>query len=273
MNSGLSDIQKNHPNDCVALIYFSGLSAFNTPRVSLSKNYVTMKNALFYPFGLLGSLSDQFAEERPYDSSFNPIAAGEIPNAASYTSPELGFMVAYNEFSCGKNGAIQYNGRRGATKMVIFETDGVPNTPCTGSSANANLVLGSPAAYNSYYSPITEGPFVGNNDPTVVSRALSVVQTMCSQTTASPPGYATPRTPVRVHAIGFGDLFQFSTTRTAQALSFLLQVQQIGGTSAATDTSIQSYKIITGTYQTRIDNLRLALQLIMQSGVQVSLIQ
>jgi hypothetical protein len=177
--------------------------------------------------------------------------------------------VAYNQFSS----ATGYNGRKGASKMVMFETDGVPNTPTSDSSANSNLVLGTPPAYNSYYSPLAEGAFVANNDPTVVSRALTVVSTICALDSANPPGYATARMPVRVHAIGFGDLFQFSTTRTQQALSFLLQVQQIGGTSAASDTSIQSYKIVTGSFQTRIDNLRQAMQRIMQSGVQVSLIQ
>src|SRR5262249_15544242 len=151
------------------------------------------------------------------------------------TSPEQGFKVAYNQFS----GATGYNGRRGAAKMVIFETDGVPNTPANGSSANATLVLGTPPAYNSYYSPLSEGGFVANNDHTVVQRALDVVQTICNLDSANPPGYSTAKTPVRVHAIGFGDLFQFQTTRTQQALSFLLKVQQIGATSTATDTSIQ----------------------------------
>ena len=39
------------------------------------------------------------------------------------------------------------------------------------------------------------------------------------------------------------------------------------------DTGIPSYQIITGTYTTRISNLRTALERILQSGVQVTLIE
>ena len=56
------------------------------------------------------------------------------------------------------------------------------------------------------------------------------------------------------------------------ALDFLLAVQQDGKTSSSSDTSIESYKIITGDYNTRIDKIRQALERIMQSGIQVSLI-
>lgn len=268
VNSALADIQKNHPNDWVSMVYFSSLSSFSTARVSLGRDYPRMKNALFFPFSLLDSLSDPNAEIRPYNSSFANVAAGDVPNANGGTSPETGFKVAYNQLS-SRSG---FNGRRGATKMVIFETDGVPNTPEASGSAHGNFTNG--GAYNSMYSSIAPGSFVANNDPTVVSRALSVVQRICNlDSNAAAPGYSTGRNPARAHAIAFGDLFQTTSTRKADALSFLLQVQQIGATSAATDTSIESYKIITGDYATRIENLRQAFERIMQSGVQVSLIQ
>jgi hypothetical protein len=80
--------------------------------------------------------------------------------------------------------------------------------------------------------------------------------------------------------MAFGELFEPSTalnsngaTRQTQALKLLLDIQYVGGTSAAGSTSIESYKIITGDYATRIDKVRQALERIMQGGVQVALIQ
>lgn len=265
VNSALSDIQKNHPNDWVSLMYFSALDNYNTARVPLGRDYVKMKNALFFPFNQLANLSDQEAEVRPYDSSFNSTASGNIPNADGGTSPQMGFMVAYNQFST----ATGFNGRRGAAKVVIFETDGVPNT-----TSNGTFTLGSPAPYKSYYASLSTGSGLGNNNSTVTSQALGVVQQLVNlDTNSSSPGYGTARQPVRIHAIAFGQLFESTTTTKTQALDFLLQVQKKGNTSPASASSIESYKIITGDYNTRIENLRLAFERIMQSGVQVSLIK
>ena len=77
-----------------------------------------------------------------------------------------------------------------------------------------------------------------------------------------------------VHALAFGQLFESTTTSPMKqaALDFLLAVQQDGKTSSSSDTSIESYKIITGDYNTRIDKIRQALERIMDSGIQVSLI-
>src|SRR5207247_4310158 len=63
---------------------------------------------------------------------FNYTGWGDIPNAAGGTCPDMAFKVAYNQFS----GATGYNGRRGAAKVVIFETDGVPNHHCGGTFQN-----------------------------------------------------------------------------------------------------------------------------------------
>ena len=75
--------------------------------------------------------------------------------------------------------------------------------------------------------------------------------------------------------MAFGELFEPATVSglKAPALNFLLSVQQVGGTSAAGDSAIQPYKIIVGSYQTRINNIKTAMQLIMQGGVQIALIQ
>jgi Flp pilus assembly protein TadG len=268
VNSALDDIKLNHPNDWASLIFFSSEDAFATPRVSLGRNYSRMKNALFYPFSLLDVLSDSSQEIRPYQyySSYNMIyynGGGDVPNARGATCPHMGFEVAYNQFSA----AAGFSGRRGASKVVIFETDGVPNSYCAGTFQNNG-------PYNSQYTGnIGTTSYVSNNDPSATDPAVAAVTQICALDTAANPGYSTNRSKARVHAIAFGDLFETSNQQKSDALAFLLRVQQAGNTSASTDASIESYKIITGDYNTRIANLKQALERIMQSGIQVSLIQ
>jgi hypothetical protein len=268
MNSALTDMQLNHPNDWASLIFFSTEPGFATSRVSMSRNYTQMQNALFFPFSLLNNLGNASQQIVPYAYSTNSnsiyyTGGGDVPNARGGTCPEMGFQVAYNEFSS----ASGFNGRRGASKVVIFETDGVPNNFNAGTFSNNG-------AYNSYYTgPIGTTAWVGNNDPAATGPALAVVSNISAQTTAAVPGYSTTRSPARVHSIAFGDLFEVNNSDSQAALTFVLNVQQKGNTSSSTDTSIENYKIITGDYVTRIKNLQQALQRIMQSGIQVSLIQ
>jgi len=266
VKSALEDIRLNHPNDWACEVFFSTEPGFATPRSTLGRKYTRMKNALFFPFTLLTDtgLVGSPTEIRPYDSSFNYTGAGNIPNARGGTCPTMGFKVAYNEFSIG-NG---HTGRRGAAKMLIFETDGVPNHDCGGSFNNAG-------PYLSYYNTSGLGSFTnyGNNASGATDPAVAAVSQICAMDTAGSPGYSTTRTPARVHAIGFGDLFDSGSTQMNNALAFLLRVQQAGYTSAPSDSSIESYKIISGTADQRIDKIRQALERIMQSGVQVSLIQ
>ena len=268
VNSALTDMQLNHPNDWASLIFFSTEPSFATPRVALSRNYTQMQNALFFPFSLLSVLSDTSQQIRPYsyNSSSNSIqytGGGDVPNARGGTCPEMGFQVAYNQFST----ASGYNGRRGASKVAIFETDGVPNAYTNGAFQNNG-------AYNSLYTGgISSTTSTSNFSSSATTPALAVVNNISALTTAATPGYSTTRNPARVHSIAFGDLFETTSTEEADALTFVLNVQQKGNTSATTDTSIESYKIITGNYNTRITNLQNAFQRIMQSGIQVSLIQ
>ena len=98
-----------------------------------------------------------------------------------------------------------------------------------------------------------------------------VKQTASNTSSSSDSGFSLPNSPARVYAIGFGDIF--STSSASAAESFLLSIQENGNTSAATDTSIPSYQIITGAYQDRITNLKNGLQRILQGGVQVPLVQ
>jgi Putative Flp pilus-assembly TadE/G-like len=265
VQSAIDDVKKNHPNDWLALIYFSGLSNFDVPRVKLGQDYTTMKNALWYPFSLLGTLSDTTQEIRPYDTSLNYTGTADIPNAASTTCPDMSLKLAYNEFST----ASGYNGRKGASKMVIFETDGVANTSCGGTLSSAAPYL---ATYGTT-AQIGTSTYTSNGDPTVLNAALATGQQICNLDNSSGKGYSTTRVPARIHAIAFGDLFQTSTTLETTAMTFLANMQIKGNTSPAGTTTIESYKIITGNYNTRIDNIKTAFERIMQSGVQVTLIR
>ncbi len=265
VQSAIDDVKKNHPNDWLSLLYFSSLSGFNTPRVKAGQDYTKMKNALWYPYTLLNNLGDSAQELRAIDSSFNYVLEANVPNARGGTCPEMGFKLAYNEFSM----ASGYFGRRGAAKMCILETDGVPNTKCNGS-------LNGGGAYTSLYTDnnaIGTTTYVSNGDTTVMNNALAVVTQICKPDDAANRGYSTTRTPARVHAIAFGDLFETTTTQKTTALQFLANVQIQGKTQAAGATSPESYKIIIGDYTTRIDTLRTAFERIMQSGVQVTLIR
>ncbi len=297
IRAAVDDIKKNHPNDLASVIFFSGSNGYSTSRVEMGKDYTRMQNCLFYPYSLLSSLSDQTASIRPFGttppSNGNPAGLTdtsdtEIPNAGTYTCPEMGFKVAYNEFSNASNTApvVNFKGRKTAAKMVIFETDGMPNTICDGNLA------GSGGSGNHFYSNIGGATYVS----TVTTlhtppkdRARAVVQQIVAMDTANPPGYSTTRNPARVHAIAFGDLFESYSSSPMKygCLRFLAAVQIDGKTSPtpagfwdndsldynAAWLSYEPYKVITGDYNTRIDKIRQALERIMQGGIQVALIQ
>ena len=153
---------------------------------------------------------------------------------------------------------------------MIFETDGAPNT-----SASANLVAG--GAYNSYYkvrynqnSPATsEYPQNVNgysdNDPTLVSQILGLVNQLAAQTTSQ--GFSTPLKPLQLHCIAFGPQI------TASGLSTLHQMQVAGNVNDGPANTLPSYKIINGNASTYASSLQQAFATILQDGVQVSLIQ
>ncbi len=278
IQSALVDIKKNHPNDQAALIYFSTLNSYNVARVPMGKDFTRMSNALFYPYSLLDSLSDPNAEIRPYGSNFNSTylatisnsggidagqwddkSSGEIPNADGGTDPEMAFMAAYNQFSS----ATGFNGRKGANKMIIFETDGQPNSSAIGTFQSGG-------AYMSKFTSIADN----GSSSADATDALNTLQTVCNLTTANPSGYSTVKNPVSVHSIAFGQLFETNSTSTgtAAAMDFLVKCQIKGMTSPAGSTTLNSEKIIIGTYTERIEKIRSAFERVLQSGIQITLI-
>lgn len=298
VKAAIDDIKNNHPNDMAAMIFFSSSWGYHAPRVSMGKEYAKMQNALFYPFPLLDSLGVSSSGIRPFRNT-NPDAGNPagmndeteaiIPNSSTQTCPHMGFMLAYNEFGrATTDDRVTFRGRRGAAKMVIFETDGVPNMYSSGTLTRTGG--GGPGEY--YYRGVGTAEWVGNSlelHSTPKDYARDVVKRIVALESDSPPGYSTPRLPARVHAIGFGELFEpyTPTPMKPSALRFLAAVQIDGLTSPrpagtwdddgldynAAYVDREPYKVITGTYQERIDKLRQAFERIMQGGIQVALIQ
>lgn len=269
VSSSIGDIRNNHPNDQCGLAFFqtsgTASTSYQTPIVDMGQDWQMMKDALYYPRTLLATTStNPNTEYRPYNTSMTYLGGAIIPNSQNATDPNSGMSMAYNMLSSSTNAAVHPDptrtGRRGASKIVIFETDGIPNS-VQNYQFNA---LG----YNSYYSLGGSSPGAAD---TAAINAVTQIRKPTSLTASGDSGHSLPNAPARVYAIGFGDIF--STANATTAKTFLLNIQKAGGTSDAAATSIPTEQIITGTYTTRIDNLKTALERILQSGVQVTLIE
>jgi hypothetical protein len=152
-------------------------------------------------------------------------------------------------------------------------------------TATAGLTNSGP--YNSYYNvrynssnpgssdfPSTNG--YGDNDSTVTNQIFAICNQIAAADNASPPGYSTPRKPVLIHCIGFGPVYDAGAPERAGALATLQMMQYIGKTQASANDPMdvnQPYKIINGTQSQITTNLQRAFTIILQGGVQVSLLQ
>jgi hypothetical protein len=269
VSSALDDIRANHPNDLVGMAFFTtsgnAATSYTSVMVPMGQDWPTLKNSLFFPRTLLGSLSNITAEIRPFNASMGYNGETNIPNAQNSTDPNSGLALAFNLLAPSSyvNADPARRGRRGANKIVVFETDGVPN-------ATQRFQFNA-YGYESYYT------YVGGSDslgPEGAAYAVvdQIVRPMALvNTSGTNSGMSLPNTPARVYAIGFGDIF--STSAGPDAADFLLEVQKRGKTSQTSDTAIPAHQIITGPYNTRIANLRTALERILQAGVQVTLIE
>jgi hypothetical protein len=312
IQSALSDIQKNHPNDLATLNFWSSYDGYNTSRVGMSRSYTQMQNCLFYPFSLVSSLGTASSEERPYASTSasasNPSGLNQspsnilsdIPNANGGTNPSMGLMLSYNEF----NWTGSWTGRKGASKLVILETDGVANQTINGTFT---AISGGGGSYN--WTGISNGgsaPNPMNGHPAALDPAVSLAwliaqdsagskawptfpsytngtgvaaattPTKWSGLTRNGPGFSTARAPAYVHTLAFGYLFEPTTTTIlkTRALEFLRNIQMATGLPQDASTgTIESYKMIIGTYDQRIDAIRQAMERIMQGGIQLALIE
>ena len=295
INSGLDDIRYNHPNDFVGMTYFSSGTWNSGAVVNSGQSWNALKDALFYPRTMAtdGTTTTPSTVRANVNAEYWPFyratrtmtyqGNGNVPNANGGTTPSAGFALAYNTL------LPTGGGRRGASKIVIFETDGVPNTTCTWTTNNngynsSHTGVGSytgqgEAAAGAVVSPTTaQATTTPAGHPAQMTQVYGLIRDRflpnMSTSTSGTSGTSLPSSPTRIYAIAFGDLFSnTSATQRANALAFLLTVQKYGGTSNWADTSLPTNQIITGDYQTRIDNLRATLERILQSGVQVTLIE
>jgi len=282
MNSVLDDVKNNHPNDWAGMVMFAA-DHHNGVRVTMGQNYKRLKNGLFYPRSLLNLIDggNMTSEVRPYTgTNLTGVDAAEIPNAGGSTDPNTGLAHAFNMLSSSNIPAAPLGtggGRRGAQKIIILETDGVPNT-YRDTTFQAR-------GFNSYYEVGDSSGNIGNGDTTVMNEAYDVVRqivkpmatTSTSGTTVgADSGLSLLNAPARVYPIGFGDLFDEvlapSATFRSTAKQFLGKCAELGGTGPA-NSDIANQYIITGPYTQRISRLRDAMERIFQSGVSVVLVE
>lgn len=272
IQSALDDIRKNHPNDQCGMAFFAH-SNFRTPRVAMGQDWERLKASLFFPKNLPGGadngafldavLNGTALEVRPYNSSMTSTLTGNLPNANGATDPNHGLSLAYNMLSSST--AVGAGGRRGASKIVIFETDGVPN-----SYQNWSYVA---SGSNSRYNFVNTGASGSNGSAISMSTAYDVVQQIVQPTTSGSPGFSLPNSPARVYSFAFGDLFSTNSSFKPTALTFLQTIAYYGNTNDSTSTPLPAEQVITGSYTTRISNLRTGLERVLQNGVQVTLIE
>jgi hypothetical protein len=264
VQSALNDIKNNHPNDWATLIFFNTNNGYNQPRSPLGNDYAGAQLYLWYPFRIGGvPPSTYLSDPTQMIQGFNvngswPQAFSQqciIPVATDGTDYDMPLKVAFNQFSSNPAAASSGGrGRIGANKLVIFESDGFVNN-----QAGGTFVANGPN--QSYYSDDNTIVNVGGIGFGNTSVAVGVINNM-----RGPDGWGNQ---CKVHAIGFGDLLE----PTAPAGSRNLCINSLSSLQAAGGTSnpIEPYKIITGTFQNRIDSLKNAFQRILQSGLQVSL--
>jgi len=289
MQAALQDIQNNHPNDLVAMVMFATpktsptdtFGRFNSVRNPLGRNYSRMIQTLWFPTSTIDSVGTT--------NPFNTEDMLNTPHAQGGTSYAMGLMLAYNQLSCntslqtydqtppaplGNAGGL---GRKGARKVIIFETDGEPNTTAAAAFANQG-------PYNSYYQVRYNSSNPGGSDyPTgvngypdnssvVTSQIYNVAGQIVALDSASPPGYSTASNPALIHCIGFGPVFDTGSSQRGVALATLQQMQYIGNTQPSPSTPLPSYKVIVGTPAEMVAALRTAIMMILNDGVQITLL-
>jgi Flp pilus assembly protein TadG len=293
VGAALTDIENNHPNDRVSMLLFSrpqyandppNSGTFNQAQYCMSNDYTSMINALWFPPGT----SSQ--DVRPWDTNGvqTPRAHGDW-NAN--TASSYGFMLAYNQFSSSTDltatsqGTVGGLGRVGASRLVVYETDGMANEDSIPTKGFNN------AGVNNSYYYIRPGDTV-NGAGYSESALLNVVMAICNKSNgtsyqnlaSSPftfpadpgyPGYATQNRGVTIHCIAFGAIFENSSATQASSVNLLQKISTVGGTifpSSPSDPT-DGYKWCIGDLDTRKTKLKNAFLNILDRSVPVSLIK
>ncbi|MCI0455361.1 MAG: Tad domain-containing protein [Gemmataceae bacterium] len=286
IQSAIDDIKKNHPSDFVGLCFFSspkysnsGSGQHNTAVVPLGRNYQQLKDSLWFP---PSTIVGGATEITPYDTDM-----ANVPRAGGSTAPGMGFMLAYNLMSNSSKlrdyaqpqpqyrGAAGGLGRRGAERLIIFETDGAPNTAATATLAGSGTDRYYPIRVKN---PVNLSDSQNSEWPTKpsfdVDDIYAVVDQICLD--VSQGGHSTKRKQVKIYSIAFGSLYDPANAGTTQqnALGFLQTVQQKGNTATTTVWSdFPTDQQIYGTTAERVSRMQAAFSKIMQSGIQVSLLE
>ena len=239
--AAVNTMQLNHPNDWVTVVPYSwprsssnGTASgtgtygrFNCVRSPLGPNYSYATSALIFPFSTInadGSCNN--TEITPYNA--DP-ATSRVPSADFVDTPRadgdtcfaMALMLCFNQFALtpstdttlrtyvssspisfptGMAGGL---GRKGAQKVIIFETDGLANTSATANLVNAGSYSYYQIRYDMNNPNSSEYPSVTAttiNNSTVLNQVYSLVQQLAST-------YSTTRNPFRLYAIGFGPVF------------------------------------------------------------------
>ena len=297
--AAVNTMKLNHPNDWVSIVPYSwprpsvsaGYGRFNCVRSPLGPNYNYASSALLFPFSTIN------ADGSPNNTEITPYAAdpatGSIPSNDFTDTPRgdgdtsfaMALMLSYNQFavtpltdgtlrSYVSSSPINFppgmaggQGRKGAQKVVIFETDGLANC-----SATANLVSSSTykyyqVRYNMNNPSGSEYPSINAttiNDPTVLSQINSLVQQLATD-------YGSTRNPFRLYAIGFGPVFQGSNA--SAALSTLQNMQYYAGTQTSSSTPLPANQVIIGADAQMSAAMINTYTSILQNGVQIALIK
>ncbi len=274
IEGALQDIQNNHPNDQVALLYYSrphyqgeptDVGQFSEPQIVLGRNYAGMINALWYPPNSSGS------DVTPWDPNglLTPRAHGDYD---SNTATSFGLMQAYNQFSSSvalQSASIGGYGRKGAAKLVILETDGMANV-----STSATMTSG--GSYQSYYNlPGVGSVSTSGVDP--ATDAINVATQICALDTAGPiPGFSTTTNPCTIQCIVFGAIFEptASGTTQSQAVALMQSISNIGNTTFPSSASgPDGYKWCIGTLTERQTKLRQAFTNVLDQEVGIVLVK
>ena len=142
-------------------------------------------------------------------------------------------------FPTGMAGGL---GRKGAQKVIIFETDGIPNTSATATLTSAGSYNYYSIRYDMNRPTASEYPSATNyttDGPAAVTTQINSLVTQLQTT------YGTSRNPFRLYAIGFGPVFQGADA--SSALTVLQNMQYYAGTQSSPLTALPSNQIITGT--------------------------
>jgi hypothetical protein len=298
----INTMQTNHPNDWFTTIFYgwprqsaTDVKSHNCVNAPLGTNYAYAKSAMFFPFSTINADgSSNNTEVTPYDA--DP-ATGAIPSSNFVdvargdgdTCFDMALMLAYNQFiTTPKNdtalrtyvtgtpitfpgGMAGGMGRKGAQKVIIFETDG-----CANCTASVSSMTSAPAYAPAQYYPIrynmnnpsaSEYPTIAPTyigDPAVANNIQQYVTQLATD-------HGSARNPFRLYGLGFGPVFSGPLSSTGTQM--LQNMQYWAGTQSSPNTALDPSQIITGTDAQMTTNMTNAYTNILQNGIQIALVK